>query len=55
MKHALSASTQDENEWSPSRSGRYTPGERVPLPRYALNRRLGGPQTWPGHSGVDEP
>jgi hypothetical protein len=34
-------------EWSASRPGRFTP-------RYPLDRRLGGPQSWSGHRGEEK-
>jgi hypothetical protein len=37
-------------EWSASRPGCFTPGERAPL--YPLDRRLGGPQSWSGRHEV---
>jgi hypothetical protein len=42
-------SALDPCKWSSSRAGRFTPKERVP--RYPLDRRLGGPQSRSGHGG----
>jgi hypothetical protein len=39
----------DGCKWSSSRAGRFTPKESVP--RYRLERRLGGPQSRSGHGG----
>jgi hypothetical protein len=39
-------------EWSASRPGRFTPGKRVP--RYPLDRRVGGPQGWSGRCEVEK-
>jgi hypothetical protein len=36
-------STLVRGEWSASRPGRFTPGKE---PRYPLNKRMGGPQSW---------
>jgi hypothetical protein len=39
-------------EWSASRLGRFTPGERIP--RYPLDRRPGGPQSRSGRLEVEK-
>jgi hypothetical protein len=44
--HAFQTSALDEGEWSASRLGRFTRGER--FPRYPLNRTLSGPQSRSG-------
>jgi hypothetical protein len=40
-------------EWSASRPGRFTSGERTPLP-YTLNARLGGPQKQSGRGSEEK-
>jgi hypothetical protein len=47
--HVFLASEVDGGEWSASRTGRFTTGERAP--RYSLDRRLGGPQSRTEHDG----
>jgi hypothetical protein len=39
-------------KWSASRPDRFTPGERAPV--YALDRRLGGPQSQSGRRGEEK-
>jgi hypothetical protein len=47
--YSFSTSTLDKDEWSASRPGRaLAPGKG---PRYPLDTRLGGPQSWSGHRG----
>jgi hypothetical protein len=45
-------STLDGGEWSNSRPGRFTPGERAP--GFSLNRRLGVPQSLSGRCGKEK-
>jgi hypothetical protein len=47
--YSFSTSALDRCEWSASRTGRVLP--RRKNPRYALYRRLGGPQNRSGHRG----
>jgi hypothetical protein len=49
--HIFLASALAGGEWSASRFGRFTPGERTPW--YPLDRRLGGPQSWSGRRGEE--
>jgi hypothetical protein len=44
-------STLDGGEWSDSRHGSFTLGERAPVP---LDRRLGGPRSQSGHCGEEK-
>jgi hypothetical protein len=44
--------TVDWGEWSASRPGRALPPEKDP--RYPLDRRLDGPQSWSGHKRLEE-
>jgi len=41
----------DGGEWFTSRSGCFIPRKE---PRFPLNRRLGGPQSWSGHFEEDK-
>jgi hypothetical protein len=47
--YSFLTSALDGSEWSASLPGRALPP--VKDPRYLLYRRLGGPQSWYGHSG----
>jgi hypothetical protein len=48
--HAFLTSVPDGRGWSVSRPDRFTPGI---CPRYAINRRLAGPQSLFGHFGEE--
>jgi hypothetical protein len=50
--HTFLTSVLDGGEWSNSRPGRFIPGRKNP--RYLLDRRLGGPQSWCGRSGEEK-
>jgi hypothetical protein len=46
--HSLLISALDVGRWTVSRPGHFTPEKQ---PRYPLNRRMGGPQSWSGRFG----
>jgi hypothetical protein len=50
--HVFLTSALVGGEWSVSHLSRFTPKERAP--QYPLDRRLGGPQNWPGQHGEEK-
>jgi len=48
---ALLSSELDGGEWSTAHPSCYIQGKN---PRYSLDRRLGGPQSWSGHGGKEK-
>jgi hypothetical protein len=50
--HVFWISALDAGDWTASRSGLITPGERAP--RYPLDRKLGGPQSRSGQCGEEK-
>jgi hypothetical protein len=49
--HIFLTSALAGGEWTASRTGLFTPGEK---PRYPLARRLGGPQSRSGRRGEEK-